>query len=59
MNETNPIKELRQQTGMSQRAFAAYLGIPRRSIEDWETGKRKCPPYVTDLIRYKLEHEER
>lgn len=57
MNETNPIKELRRQTGLSQRAFAAYLGIPRRTVENWEAEVNKCPQYVIDLIRYKLEHE--
>ncbi len=42
---------------MTQQAFARYFGIPKRSIENWEGGKRECPAYLLDLISYKLEHE--
>jgi DNA-binding transcriptional regulator YiaG len=51
------IKELRKKTGMTQKAFSEYFGIPRRTIEDWETEKRKCTPYLLDLMQYKLEKE--
>lgn len=50
-------KELRALSGMSQRKFAAYFGIPRRTIENWDSGDRPCHPYVLDLMRYKLENE--
>ena len=53
----NTIKELRTATGMSQRAFAEYLGIPKRNIEDWERNISRCAPYLIDLIEYKLTHE--
>lgn len=54
------IKELRQLTGMSQRAFAEYLHAPCRTVENWESDSdngRKCAPYIIELIQYKLEHE--
>lgn len=51
------IKEMRKAAGMTQQAFADYFGIPKRSVENWEGGKRDCPPYLLDLIRYKLERE--
>ena len=55
------IKELRTQTGMTQKAFAEYFGIPKRTIENWEAAapdaKRKCPDYLLDLMIYKLQHE--
>ena len=54
------IKALRQLTGMSQRAFAEYLHVPPRTIENWEsdsTNGRKCASYIIELIQYKLEHE--
>lgn len=44
------IKELRLKTGLSQAQFAAYYHIPLRSIENWEEGKRKAPPYVIELL---------
>ena len=50
-------KELRAKSGMSQRKFAAYFGIPRRTIENWDRGDRACPPYTLDLMQYKLEQE--
>ncbi len=50
-------KELRQQSGMTQRQFAEYFGIPRRTIENWETGVNQCNGYLIDLMKYKLDHE--
>lgn len=52
-------KELRKAAGMSQRKFAEYFGIPRRTVEDWDSGKRKCTPYLLDLMKYKLEKENK
>lgn len=51
------LKELRAATGMSQRAFGEYFGIPLRTIQNWEGGQRSCPVYLLDLIKYKLEKE--
>ena len=50
-------KELRALSGMTQKTFSEYFGIPRRTIEDWDTGKRKCSDYLLDLMQYKLEKE--
>ncbi len=55
MNPT--AKELRRSTGLSQARFAALLGIPKRSIENWESQKSCCPDYVLKLIEYYLKHE--
>ena len=51
------IKEMRTASGMTQKAFSGYFGFSKRAVEDWEGGKRVCPPYLLDLIRYKLERE--
>lgn len=51
------IKELRTASGMTQQAFADYLKIPKRSIENWEGAKNKPPEYLIYLIEYKLKHE--
>lgn len=53
------IKELREKTGLTQKAFGEWLNIPKRTIEDWETGKRVPPPYVVELISYRIEHDEK
>ena len=55
--QNNRIKELRQQKGMTQRAFAEYLGIPLRKIEDCEANKRTPPEYLVNLIQFRIEHD--
>ena len=51
------IKELRTACGMTQKAFAEYFHISKRSIESWEGGTRKAPEYLVKLIEYKLMKE--
>ena len=48
------IKDLRQQTNMTQAAFAESLNIPVRTLQDWEQGRRTPPDYVIELIKYKI-----
>lgn len=50
-------KSLREASGMTQKAFAEYFNIPKRTIEDWEAEKRKCPEYLLSLMAYKLKKE--
>lgn len=52
------IKELRAKTGLSQQKFGDLLGIPKRTLQDWEQDKRTPPPYVVELIAYRVEHDE-
>ena len=47
----NAIRELRFQTGMSQKEFAEYVEIPVGTIQHWEQGFRKPPEYVVKLIK--------
>ena len=51
----NKFKELRQRYGLTQKALSEYTGIPKRTIEDWETGKRNPPDYMLSLIEVKLD----
>ena len=46
----NLIFNLRDLTGLSQRTFSDKYRIPKRTIEDWERGKRKPPEYVVKLL---------
>jgi DNA-binding transcriptional regulator YiaG len=46
-------------TGMTQKAFAEYFGIPVRTLQDWIAGKRKMPDYLLRLMIYKLEVEKK
>lgn len=44
------IKELRGLLGMSQKQFANWYRIPIKSLQNWETGRRKPPGYVMVLL---------
>ena len=51
------IKELRAASGMTQKAFAEYFHISKRTVESWEGGTRNAPNYLVDLMEYKLKKE--
>lgn len=51
------IRDLIASTGLSQAAFAAALHIPKRTVEDWLAGKRQPPPYMLELIEYRITHD--
>lgn len=52
------IKEIRKKTGLSQMKFGEWLGIPWRTIQNWETGVSKCPEYLRRLIEEKVKNEK-
>lgn len=41
---------MRELLGVSQDKFSTMYGIPKRTIENWEQGKRQCPQYVASLL---------
>lgn len=51
---TMTIKEARLAAGMTQQRMSDVLGIPKRTIESWEQGKRKCPEWEERLVVDKL-----
>lgn len=57
MDTANEIKMLRESVGMSLTQFSEHMNIPRRTLEDWEKGKRKPPEYIPELISYRLKYE--
>lgn len=48
------IKEIRETTGLSQKAFAQIYGIPLRTLCNWEQGTNTPAPYVIDLLAKSL-----
>lgn len=51
------IKELRLFTGLSQADFAKKYNIPKRTLQDWEYGKRIPPIYVVELLEFKVKSD--
>ena len=49
---------IRSQTGMNKKDCAEYLGIPYRTLQDWELGNTQAPEYVLRLIAYKVQMEK-
>jgi DNA-binding XRE family transcriptional regulator len=53
------LKVARLDAKLTQRAMSDEFGIPKRTIENWESGKRTPPPYVERLILEKLAQMKR
>ena len=48
------VKEIRQSTGLSQKAFADMFGIPVSTLRNWEQGINSPAPYVMNLLARSL-----
>ena len=59
MDAAQIIKKLREGTGMSRKVFSEHTGIPVRTLEDWEAGRRTPPEYLPRLIAYQLKYEKK
>ena len=52
-------KAIREQSGMNRKDFAVWLGVPYRTMQEWELGRRAMPEYVLRLIAYKVLNEKK
>lgn len=50
----NKIKSARLDVGMTIKEMAEYLGAPYRTVQDWNSGARKPPEWVANLIIEKM-----
>lgn len=55
---TQDVLKLRQKTNMNRKEFAKYFKIPYRTLENWEFDEALCPPYLYELMEYKLKNEK-
>ena len=51
------IKEMRESLGMTQEMFSLVYNIPKRTIQNWESGMRKPPEYVIQMLQKAIEHD--
>ena len=58
MESSKRIRELRESIGLTRKEFSEHIGIPVRTLEDWEAGRRTPPEYIPRLISYQLKYEE-
>jgi len=45
------IKKLREEVGLSQAEFALLIGVSKRTLENWEQGRRKPTGPAKALLR--------
>lgn len=50
--QISSMKKIREDLGMNRTEFSNYIGIPLRTLEEWEAGRRQMPEYVLRLIAY-------
>ena len=48
------LREARAAAHMSQQKMADRMLVPKRTIENWETGERTPPPYVQRFVLNEL-----
>ena len=56
--EPNEVAQARQQSGLSQTQFAEALGISKRTLQEWEQGRRSPSGAAQTLIRIAKRHPE-
>ena len=49
------IKEARLAAGLTQQKMSDIMGIPKRTIENWETGQRTPSEWIERLVVAELE----
>ena len=57
-NQINRLKKMRNDLGMNRTEFSRYIGIPLRTLEEWEAGRRQMPDYVLRLLSYYIRMEQ-
>lgn len=58
MDIAKRITELREEAGENRKEFSVHTGIPIRTLEDWEAGRRTPPKYIPQLIEYQMKYEK-
>lgn len=54
--EPNEVLVARQNTGLSQAQFASLLSISKRTLQEWEQGRRSPSGAAKTLIRIARQH---
>ena len=51
------IRDMRARLGVTQSEFAARYNIPFRTVQNWETGLRKPPEYIINLLENQIKED--
>jgi putative transcriptional regulator len=56
--QISTLKGIREMLDMNRTEFSRYMGIPLRTLEEWEAGRRQMPEYVLRLISYYVKAQQ-
>ena len=56
--EPSPAKKIREKLQLSQSAFASFMGVSVRTLQDWEQGRRNPQGPAKALLRVVEQHPE-
>ena len=45
------LREFREDRGVSREMLCIHTGVPYKSLQNWENGRRKAPKYLIDLLK--------
>ena len=51
------VREIRESTKLSQAKFCELYGIPKRTLEAWESGQNEPAPYLVELLKRAVEQD--
>lgn len=54
----SPVARVRLKSGLSQAEFAAVLGVSKRTLEQWEQGRREPSGAARTLLKIAERHPE-
>jgi putative transcriptional regulator len=54
----SPVAQIRLRSGLSQEQFAAALGVSKRTLEQWEQGRRRPSGAARTLLKIVDRHPE-
>lgn len=54
----SPVAQIRRRSGLSQEQFAAALGVSKRTLEQWEQGRRRPSGAARTLLKIVERHPE-
>ena len=52
------IREIRERSGLSRGEMCKLLGVPYRTLQNWELGERIPPKYLVELIDFRVRHSD-
>lgn len=56
MSFAEELKKARAEAGITQTQMFELIGVPRRTVQDWERGLKEPPSYVQRLLLKELEN---